>query len=99
MATITNRQIPSYVSRRAAFRANSVEGKTVTYRPTCGRLSDETDRKLLSAVFDAGTPVYVVSSYGTPIAWHSERTGWHVVEQKFSVTTSRHTGLVRQGIA
>lgn len=35
---------------------------------------------------------YVVTSYATPIAWHSAATGWYKVEQKFSVTTSRHQG-------
>ena len=40
---------------------------------------------------DCRTIDYVVTSYATPIAWHSP-DGWHVVEQKFSVTTSRHQG-------
>lgn len=34
---------------------------------------------------------YVVTSYATPIAWHTP-DGWHKVAQKFSVTTSRHQG-------
>ena len=33
---------------------------------------------------------YVVLSYSTPIAWHSTRYGWHIVNQKFSRTTTRH---------
>lgn len=38
---------------------------------------------------------YVVWSYSTPIAWHwtnerSGESGWHVVAQKFSSTTSKH---------
>lgn len=35
---------------------------------------------------------YVVWSYSTPIAWWSEEYGWHVVRQRFSVTTSKHQG-------
>jgi hypothetical protein len=39
---------------------------------------------------------YVVMSYSTPIAWHwtgeDGSTGWHVVAQKFSATTSKHQG-------
>lgn len=38
---------------------------------------------------------YVVSSYATPIAWHSGTYGWHVVDQRFSATTSRHQSIVR----
>lgn len=36
---------------------------------------------------------YVVWSYATPIAWHwtnGETSGWHVVNQKFSLTTTKH---------
>lgn len=34
---------------------------------------------------------YVVWSYSTPIAWHTEANGWYVPDQVFSATTSaRH---------
>lgn len=33
---------------------------------------------------------YVVMSYATPIAWFSTEYGWHVVTQKFSLTTTKH---------
>lgn len=36
---------------------------------------------------------YVVYSYATPIAWHTPK-GWYKVEQKFSVTTSKHQGTL-----
>lgn len=32
---------------------------------------------------------YAVFSYVTPIAWHTP-SGWHVVDQKFTNTTSKH---------
>lgn len=41
---------------------------------------------------------YTVYSYDTPIAWHTP-SGWHVVEQRFSVTTSCHQGQVGRAIA
>lgn len=48
---------------------------------------------------DADSIVYVVLSYRTPIAWMKcEPFGepeWHFVEQKFSVTTSKHQSLIR----
>lgn len=37
---------------------------------------------------------YVVWSYATPIAWWCEDKGWHKVAQKFSVTTSKHQGVL-----
>lgn len=50
------------------------------------------------AVFDEQCPDidYVVFSYSTPIAWHwttpDGTEGWHVVDQKFSSTTTKHQG-------
>ena len=41
--------------------------------------------------------LYVVTSYATPIAWRTTN-GWHVVDQRFSVTTSRHQSQVRLGL-
>lgn len=35
---------------------------------------------------------YIVWSYSTPIAWHKTDGTWHVVDQKFSLTTSKHQG-------
>lgn len=40
---------------------------------------------------DSGRVDYVVTSYATPIAWHTP-DGWHIVDQRFSVTTSRQQG-------
>lgn len=42
---------------------------------------------------DAPAIDYVVISYATPIAWHT-LDGWYKVAQRFSVTTSRHQGLL-----
>lgn len=35
---------------------------------------------------------YVVWSYSTPIAWHLTNGEWYKVEQKFSITTTKHQG-------
>lgn len=35
---------------------------------------------------------YIVWSYSTPIAWHRTDGTWHVVDQKFSLTTTKHQG-------
>jgi hypothetical protein len=37
---------------------------------------------------------YVVYSYATPIAWVTDDGRVHYVAQKFSVTTSKHQGLM-----
>ena len=36
--------------------------------------------------------VYVVASYATPIAWVVRGGRVHIVDQKFSVTSTRHQG-------
>lgn len=41
---------------------------------------------------------YVVSSYATPIAWHTPK-GWYVVAQKFSPTTTTHQDVVRLALS
>lgn len=61
-----------------------------------GRLGGEDLAAWRSAV-EADAIVYVVESYATPIAW-VERFGdgerVHIVSQRFSVTTSRHAGML-----
>lgn len=47
---------------------------------------------------ERGDMDYIVVSYGTPIAWHTP-DGWYIVQQRFSVTTSRHQSQVRAGIS
>lgn len=37
---------------------------------------------------DRNDLTYVVWSYSTPIAWHTEEHGWYVPDQTFSATTS-----------
>lgn len=64
----------------------SVAGRSAAFLGP-GRL-DQNEREL----FYAHEPTYVVLSYSTPIAWWSQTYGWHVVAQKFSVTTSKHQG-------
>lgn len=84
---------------RAAFDCNGTLTATFEHWPSSGRLN-ATERKALdyaaSRARIAGTPLYVIWSYATPIAWvwTSKRGVEHVyrVSQKFSVTTTRHQG-------
>ena len=62
-----------------------------------GRLDPE-EHALYNEALALGVD-YLVYSYGTPIAWHTDARGWYVVEQKFSVTTSKHQNYTRRAIA
>ena len=37
---------------------------------------------------------YVIYSYGTPIAYRTENSGWVVPDAKYSVTTSKHQSTI-----
>lgn len=42
---------------------------------------------------------YVVFSYATPIAWYSNRDGWHVTKEGYSMTTKcKHLPPVREAM-
>ena len=86
-----------YIATRQEFKASALSGKAERYTPQTGRLDNQEAERLI-ADFNRMTALYVVYSYGTPIAWHSIE-GWYVVEQKFSVTTSKHTNYIRRAIA
>jgi len=61
-----------------------------------GKLPEEYRKAADSRLVD-----YVVMSYGTPIAWHmaSGNAGWWVMpDTRYSVTTSRHQGIVRRAV-
>ena len=59
---------------------------------TSGQLNDY-ERSFFDAARMVGFK-YVIYSYDTPIYWETVDGGRHTVEQKFSVTTSRHQGLL-----
>jgi hypothetical protein len=99
MKQINQRDAEHYIATRQAFKASALSGSSFKqYTPDSGRLNPEEFALLKQAT--AGTEwVYVVFSYGTPIAWHIDGGDWYVVEQKFSVTTSKHQNATRRAIA
>ena len=97
MKAMNQRDAIHYIATRQEFTASALSGKVEEYTPHSGRLDNEEIVKLIDA-FNSGQGVYVVYSYGTPIAWHTSE-GWYVVEQKFSVTTSKHQNFTRRAIA
>jgi hypothetical protein len=97
MPALNQRDAIHYISERKEFTASALSGAFKRYTPETGRLNATETAKLIEDSQGIGG-LYVVYSYGTPIAWHS-LDGWYVVEQKFSVTTSKHQNYVRRAIA
>lgn len=94
-ARINQQQAVQYIAQRVDFIASSLAGRTdAPYG--WGRLIAR-DCQL----YRAAQPRidYVVLSYGTPIAWHLPDYGWHIVDTRFSHTTSRHQSKVRQAVS
>lgn len=57
---------------------------------TAGRLRGHAERAFYA---DRNRIDYAILSYLTPIAWHTP-DGWTVVEDTFSITTSRHQNAI-----
>ena len=99
MPALNQRDAIHYIATGREFTASALSGNSVKeYTPNAGRLDREEYAKLIEAT-SRPEWVYVVYSYGTPIAWHTDARGWYVVAQKFSVTTSKHQNLVRRAVA
>lgn len=93
MKQLNQRDAIHYIATRQEFKASALSGSR--YSLGSGRLSGAALEVFYNEVNSLD---YAVYSYGTPIAWHTLE-GWYVVEQKFSVTTSKHQNYVRRAIA
>lgn len=99
MKQLNQRDAIHYIATRQAFKASALSGSSYKdYYVSEGRLNRE-EYAILEQAVRGSEWVYVVFSYGTPIAWHIDGGDWYVVEQKFSVTTSKHQNYVRRAIA
>jgi hypothetical protein len=98
MPALNQRDAIHYIATRQEFKASALSGAYKDYTPSEGRLNRE-EYALLESAMEGVKFAYVVYSYGTPIAWHTDGQGWYIVEQKFSVTTSKHSNYVRRAIA
>lgn len=98
MKQINQRDAEHYISTRQAFKASALSGEFKNYTPEMGRLNPEESAKLYE-IFGTEGGAYIVRSYGTPIAWYTPLSGWYLVSQKFSVTTSKHQNATRRAIA
>jgi hypothetical protein len=98
MKQMNQRDAIHFIATRQEFKASALSGvnaNTGGLQGAYGRLDPEEFARFKGVESQVD---YVVYSYGTPIAWHSI-DGWYVVEQKFSVTTSKHQNYVRRAIA
>jgi hypothetical protein len=94
MKAMNQRDAIHYIATRQEFTASALEGRV--YNVGNGRLDEKETARYNQ---DLNTVSFWVYSYSTPIAWYSYVTGWYVVEQKFTVTTSKHQNLTRRAIA
>jgi surface antigen len=99
MKQMNQRDAIHYIATQQEFKASALSGvnaNTNGLQGAYGRLDPEEFARFKEVESQVS---YVVYSYGTPIAWYTEGNGWYVVEQKFSVTTSKHQNYVRRAIA
>ena len=86
------------LAKREPFEGNSMKAEYARYRPYGGQLSQHDYERLCWAFKTAvnnGNLLYVVYSYTTPIAWAEEGRHAYIVDDKFSVTTSKQQTYVR----
>lgn len=94
-ARIAQHEAAQYIAQRRDFTATSLAGRSDAPHGW-GRLIGSDCQLYREAQMRID---YVVLSYGTPIAWHLPDYGWHIVDARFSHTTSRHQSKVRQAVS
>lgn len=91
MPRVAMRDAAPLIAQREQFMTHGAMWATI--RPSMfGRLPDQWHLK-----FEQSKPTYVVMSYSTPIAWWG-LLGWVVPDVRYSVTTSKHQGVVRRAL-
>lgn len=89
------------IRRRETFVAG--DGSLIGDRAPAGEITESFGRlpiahaaDLLQEHVNYGAELYVVRSYGTPIAWAGPGESLTVPDVRYSVTTSRHQGIARR---
>ena len=100
VARINQKQAVQAIAYRMTFRAGALNGERVYAGSSLheGMMQGEAYDQW-RADCERGCVAYVVRSYYTPIAWFTTDRGWIVPADKYSVTTSRHQGIVRRAQA
>jgi hypothetical protein len=92
----SNTKAGDLIVDRVAFTGNNLYGVVIApneYAYDFGRLPQEFRDQL-----ELDRPDFIVYSYSTPIAWHSN-SGWFMPNCKYSTTTSKHQNYVRKAVA
>jgi len=91
----SNAKAGDLIADRIGFTGNNLYGVVTPYdgHIQSGQLPQEFRDQL-----KLDRPDFIVYSYATPIAWHSDK-GWFIPEVKYSVTTSKHQNYVRRAVA
>lgn len=96
MKTLNRRTIPAAVEKRESFKNSNETLRGIknpdVWQARVGKLDDEEVIKYSAAIGKGIT--YLVLSYETPIAWETKDGEVYKVEQSFSVTTTKHMGLL-----
>jgi hypothetical protein len=98
MKAMNQRDAIHYIATRQEFTASALSGVNVNEKGLSGAWGRLDSQEFAQLKADETRIDYAVYSYGTPIAWHTS-DGWYTVEQKFSVTTSKHQTFTRRAIA
>ena len=100
VARINQRQAVRAIADRMTFQAGALNASRIH------RVNPYSEGMMRGEAYEqwrvdclADRITYVVRSYYTPIAWFTTDRGWIVPADKYSVTTSRHQGIVRRAVA
>jgi len=87
-----------FIRQRQPFKTSgALWGTRETYGS--GRLTGFELLQFRRAV-EEGHIDFIVMSYNTPIAWYNKTLKkWHIVNEKFSVTTSKHQTVTRRAVS
>lgn len=92
MAKLTNKQAREAIHSAREFVTNNGTLRGRHDLAGTGIMRNPAEIEQLTRASEAGRLEYVVYSYSTPIAWVIDGT-WVRTEERYSVTTSKHTGL------
>ena len=90
--------IPALVADRKEFTGNTMSGRIKGKNAilSTGRMPQEFVDELLSDIntMPNESYIYLVYSYQTVIGWWTQEHGWKRPDVKYSVTTSKHQGMI-----
>lgn len=90
------REVPNHIHSLKPFKGNSMEaGDPETIVTTPGSMTYNHREAFNSARAKID---YLVTSYNTPIAWHTPADGWVVPNVYYSPTTSRQQNIVMRTV-